>query len=84
MLAFFSVLMMLIVAYAHWREGLFTAFCYCVNVILAGLITFGRGAIHCWLTFVVALAVFGASLRTSINPALLILGGAVVGVVALR
>lgn len=40
MLAFLSVLMMLIVAYAHWREGLFTALCYCINVVLAGLIAF--------------------------------------------
>jgi chromate transporter len=55
-----------------------------IGMAVAGLITFGRGAIHSWLTGAVALAVFGASLRTSINPALLIVGGAVVGVVALR
>jgi chromate transporter len=55
-----------------------------IGMAVAGLITFGRGAIHGWLTFVVALAVFTASIRTRINPALLILCGAVVGVVALR
>ncbi|MBV8198499.1 MAG: chromate transporter, partial [Candidatus Eremiobacteraeota bacterium] len=55
-----------------------------IGMAVAGLITFGRGAIHGWLTFVVALAVFAASIRTRINPALLILCGAVVGVVALR
>jgi chromate transporter len=55
-----------------------------IGMAVAGLITFGRGAIHGWLTLVVALAVFAASLRTRINPALLILCGAVVGVVALR
>jgi hypothetical protein len=41
MLAFFTVLIMLIIAYAYWREGLFTACCMCVNVLLAGLIAFG-------------------------------------------
>jgi len=40
MLAFFSVIVMLIVAYAHFREGLFTAAVMLVNILLAGLITF--------------------------------------------
>lgn len=55
-----------------------------IGMAVAGLITFGRGAIQGWLTLVVALIVFAASVRTRINPALLILCGAVVGVVALR
>ena len=37
-----------------------------------------------WVTVAVALLVFAATMRTRLNPALLILGGAVVGAVALR
>src|SRR5215469_9029529 len=44
-----------------------------IGMAVAGLITFGRGAIHNWVTFAIALAVFFASLRTKLNPALLIL-----------
>lgn len=40
MLGFITFLVMLAVAYAHFREGLFTALTTLVNVILAGLITF--------------------------------------------
>ncbi len=40
MLEFFTVLIMLIVAYAYFREGLFTAALMCLNVFLAGLVTF--------------------------------------------
>jgi hypothetical protein len=35
-----TVLIMLIVAYCHWREGLLTAACMAVNVFLAGLVAF--------------------------------------------
>jgi chromate transporter len=55
-----------------------------IGLAVAGLLTFGRSSIHGWVTLLVALAVFALSLRTKINPALLILGGAVVGVTALR
>jgi chromate transporter len=55
-----------------------------IGLAVAGTVTFGRGAITGWLTAAVALAVFAATLRTKINPALLILCGAVVGGVALR
>jgi chromate transporter len=55
-----------------------------VGLAVAGTITLGKGAIDGWLTAAVALAVFLSTLRTKINPALLILGGAVVGVAALR
>jgi chromate transporter len=55
-----------------------------IGLAVAGLVTFGRGAITGWVTFAVALLVFFATMRTKINPALLILGGAVVGAVALR
>src|SRR5262249_17133285 len=40
MLAFLSILVMLLVAYAHWREGIFTAFCTLVNIFFSGLICF--------------------------------------------
>jgi len=55
-----------------------------IGLAVAGLITFGKGAVTGWITLLVGLAVFYASVRTRVNPALLILGGAVVGVVALR
>jgi hypothetical protein len=40
MLSFMTILVMFIVAYAYFREGMFTAFAMLVNVLLAGLITF--------------------------------------------
>ncbi|MBI1915465.1 MAG: CvpA family protein, partial [Planctomycetes bacterium] len=40
MLAFFTLLIMLGVCYAFWREGLFTTCCMFINVVLAGLIAF--------------------------------------------
>jgi len=40
LLGVFTLLVMLIVAYAYWREGLLTACTMFVNVFLAGLITF--------------------------------------------
>jgi chromate transporter len=55
-----------------------------IGLAVAGLITFGRGSITGWVTVVIGLAVFTLTLQTKINPALLILGGAIVGVVALR
>ncbi len=55
-----------------------------IGLAVAGLITFGKGAVTGWVTVAVALIVFAASLRTKLNPAVLILGGAVVGAIALR
>ncbi len=40
MLAFLTILFMLIVAYSFWGEGVHTAFCMLVNVIVAGLVAF--------------------------------------------
>jgi hypothetical protein len=40
LLGFFTVAVMLIVAYAYWREGLLTACTMFVNVFLAGLVAF--------------------------------------------
>lgn len=40
MLAFFTIVIMLIVAYAFYLQGVLTAFCMLVNVFLAGLAAF--------------------------------------------
>ena len=40
LLGFFTILVMLLVAYAFWREGLLTACTMFLNVFLAGLIAF--------------------------------------------
>jgi chromate transporter len=55
-----------------------------VGLAVAGTISLGKGAIQDWITAGLALVVFFATLKTKINPALLILGGAVVGAIALR
>ncbi len=55
-----------------------------IGLAVAGLITFGKGAVTGWITVAVALVVFYCSVRTRLNPAILILGGAAVGLVALR
>jgi len=55
-----------------------------IGLAVAGLLTFGRSSIHGWVTLAVALIVFFVTIRTKVNPALLILGGAFVGVIALR
>jgi chromate transporter len=55
-----------------------------IGLAVAGTITLGKGAITGWLTAAVGLAVFAATLRSRLNPALLILFGAVVGGIALR
>ena len=55
-----------------------------IGLAVAGSITFGRGSITGWVTAAIGLAVFALTMRTKVNPALLILGGAVVGVIALR
>lgn len=55
-----------------------------IGLAVGGLITFGRSAVTGWVTLLVGLAVFYLSLKTRVNPALLILGGAAVGAIALR
>jgi len=55
-----------------------------IGLAVAGTISFGKGAVTNWITLVVAVAIFAATLRTKVNPALLILGGAIVGGIALR
>ncbi len=68
-----------------WRESIQRGLGpVAIGLAVAGLLSFGRGSITGWVTLTVALAVFFTTIRTKINPAVLILGGAVVGVVALR
>lgn len=55
-----------------------------IGLAVAGLITFGKGAVTGWIEALVAVAVFFTMVRTKANPALLILGGAVVGLLFLR
>lgn len=40
MLGFFTIIIMLIAAYAVWRQGVLPAFAMAVNILFAGLITF--------------------------------------------
>jgi chromate transporter len=62
-----------------------------IGLAVGGLITFGKGAItfthgafYGWVTLILGLATFFAVVRTKINPVVFILGGAVVGLIALR
>jgi uncharacterized membrane protein required for colicin V production len=40
MLAILTIVIMLVVGYAQLREGLFTAFTLCINILIAGLVAF--------------------------------------------
>ena len=55
-----------------------------IGLLLAGCLTLAKGAVTGWITAAIAVAVLVILLRREINPALLILAGAVVGLVALR
>jgi hypothetical protein len=55
-----------------------------IGLAVGGLITFGKGAVTGWLTLVIGLATFFAVVRTHVNPVFFILGGAVVGLIALQ
>jgi chromate transporter len=55
-----------------------------IGLLLAGCLTMAKGAVTGWITVAVALVVLVILLRRAVNPALLILGGALVGLVALR
>jgi chromate transporter len=71
----------------HWRwrnaiqKGLGAV---SVGLVLAGSITLAKGALINGIAVIVAIAVFVTLLRTKINPAFLILAGALVGVIAFR
>lgn len=55
-----------------------------IGLLLAGTLTMAKGAVNGWITTAVALSVLAILLRTRINPALLVLAGAGVGLLALR
>ena len=55
-----------------------------IGLLLAGCLGIARGAVTGWTTAAIAGVVFAILLRSRINPALLILGAALVGLVALR
>jgi chromate transporter len=68
-----------------WRESIQRGLApVSVGLLLAGCLTMAKGAITGWITAATAIAVFAILLRSRINPAFLILGGAVVGLLALR
>lgn len=68
-----------------WRDSIQKGLApVAVGLAVAGLITFGKGAVTGWLTAAVAIAAYIAVLKTKVNPALLILGGGVIGAIALR
>jgi chromate transporter len=68
-----------------WRQSIqFGLAPVAVGLAVAGTITFGKGAITGWITGIIGLAVYVATFKTKINPVYLILGGAAVGVAALR
>lgn len=76
MLTALTILIMLIVAYSAFREGIFTALTILVNILLAGLVTFNfweplcslaepmveGGFLHDYLDFFVMIALFCLSL----------------------
>ena len=53
-----------------------------IGLLLAGCLTFARGSVNGWLSAAITAGVFVAVLRTSINPALLVLAGGIVGIIA--
>lgn len=55
-----------------------------IGLLLAGCITMGRGAITGLDTALIGLAVLATLMVSNINPAVLVLGGAVIGVMFLR
>ena len=68
-----------------WRDAIQNGLApVAIGLAVAGLVTFGRGSITDWVTLAVGLVAFIVTMRTKVNPALIILGGAVVGLVGLR
>jgi chromate transporter len=55
-----------------------------IGLLLAGCLTMAKGAVTGWITAAVAVTALAILLRSRINPAFVVLGGAVVGVLALR
>jgi chromate transporter len=53
-----------------------------IGLLLAGCLTFAKGALTGGVTVAIGTIVFAILLQTSVNPAFLILAGAIVGVCA--
>jgi chromate transporter len=63
-----------------WRESIRKGLApVSVGLILSGCISMAKVALAGWLSVVVSVAVFGILLKSKVNPAFLILGGAIVG-----
>ena len=69
----------------RWRDAIQKGLApVSVGLVLAGSITLARGALLNWVAVAIATAVFVTLLRSRINPAYLILGGAAAGFFAFR
>jgi len=55
-----------------------------IGLLLAGCFSMAKGALTGWITVGIALAVFVILLRSRINPVVLVFGGALIGLLALR
>lgn len=53
-----------------------------IGLVVAGCLTIAREAVTSWMGMAIAVAVFATMLRSRINPALLVLAGALIGLVA--
>ena len=69
----------------RWRDAIQRGLApVSVGLLVAGAISLAKGALTGWHSMVISVAVFILLLRTRINPALLVLCGAVTGLVAFR
>lgn len=67
-----------------WRESIRKGLApVSVGLILSGCVSMATVALRGWLTVAIALVVLALVLRTKINPALLMLAAAIVGIVGL-
>jgi chromate transporter len=53
-----------------------------IGLLLAGCLTFAKGAMTGWMAFAIAGVAFVVVLRTRINPAVMVLAGALAGILA--
>jgi chromate transporter len=55
-----------------------------IGLILAGAISLARGALEGWLDAAIAASVFALLSRTKVSPALVVLGGALIGLLVFK
>jgi len=53
-----------------------------IGLLLAGCLTFAKGALTGWTTVLIGVVVFLVVLRSNINPAVMVLAGAAAGILA--